>query len=540
MTASLPLLNEQLSAAIHNPRLMRAGAALAANDLPIAERLLKAHLTDHPWEVTAMRMLAEVAARLRRYSDAEILLERALELQPGFRAARLNYCSVLQRTEKIEAASREIAVLLADAPDDPAALVMAAAIHVRRGEFEQAVAKYEAILALGTPQPQIRLSLGHVLKTLGKQAGAVSAYRAAIAEAPQFGEAWWSLANLKTVRFSDGDIGQMRQALRDAMRIEDRIHLNFALGKALEDAARYEESFSFYNEGNHLRGSTVHFDGSQLTALVDRTLARLSKSDYLERADQGHQTNDPIFIVGLPRSGSTLVEQILASHSNVEGTAELPHIPAIVRQLVKGRTDEDARYIDVLLRLSPEERRALGQQYLSLSRVQRKTDKARFIDKLPNNFAHVGLIKLILPNATIIDARRHPIATCFSCYKQHFARGQDFTYNLDDLARYYIDYVRLMTYFDRIAPGAVHRVVHENLVKYPEREIRRLLDACDLEFEPNCLDFHRTERPIRTASSEQVRQPLRSDGIDQWRNYAPWLGTIIGQLNAAGLATGHP
>ena len=525
---AIPALDEQLAAAVRDPRLMRAGAALHTNDLPVAERLLKAHLTQQPFDVSAMRMLAEVAARLRRYDDAERLLARAIELQPGFRAARLNYASVLHRGEKIEAATQEIEGLLADDPDDPAALAIAAAIRVRRGDFDQAIDAYRRVLDRNHKQPRLWMSLGHVFKTVGRQVDAVAAYRQAIAHAPQLGEAWWSLANLKTLTFSPDDVDAMTRSLEGCERIEDRYHLRFALGKAHEDLGNYAQSFAHYLAGNNGRRALLDYDPVALSALVDRSISVLTADVFEARSGGGgDQAADPIFIVGLPRSGSTLIEQILASHPLVEGTAELPHIPAIVRQLVAERTDDDARYIDVLLRLSAEERTALGQQYLDRASVQRKTDRPRFIDKLPNNFAHIGLIKLILPNATIIDARRHMVATCFSCFKQHFARGQEFTYDLSDLARYYTDYARLLDHYDRVLPGAIHRVEHETLIDDPRGTIQALLAACGLDFHLACLQFHRTERPVRTASSEQVRKPLNRDGIDQWRHYRPWLNQLI-------------
>ena len=526
MTAAPPPLDVQLAAAIRDPRLMRAGAALHANDLPVAERLLKAHLHDHPFEVTAMRMLAEVAARLRRYADAERLLVRALELQPGFRAARLNLASVLQRTEKIDDAAREARALLAADPDDPAALAVAAAIHVRRGEFTDALTAYRRLLERFPDHPQWRLGMGHVLKTLGRQDEAVAAYRQAVELAPSFGEAWWSLANLKTVRFAAVDRETMERALAVAERVEDRLHLHFALGKALEDAQDHAPSFAHYRAGNRLRRAQLGDEIGDLGRVVDRSIERLTAAAFAARTGGGDPAADPIFVVGLPRSGSTLLEQILASHPMIEGTAELPHIPAIVRDLARDGGGDDPRYVDRLLELSAEQRTALGRQYLDRSAVQRKTDRPFFIDKLPNNFAHVGLIRLILPNARIIDARRDAMATCFSCYKQHFARGQEFTYDLGELGGYYADYLRLMAHYDRVLPGAVHRVEHERLLDDLDGEVRAMLIYCEVPFDPACLDFHKTERPVRTASSAQVRRPLTREAVDQWRHYATWLAPL--------------
>jgi len=522
-------LDRQLADAVRDPRLLKAGAALSANDLPLAERLLKAHLGERPMDVAAIRMLAEVAARLKRYTDSERLLARALELQPGFRAARLNYATVLQRGEKIEEATREVETLLREDPHDLQALAIGAAVWVRRGDFDRALLTYRTILDRSPEQTRLWLSYGHVLKTVGRSTEAISAYRQAANRLPTLGDAWWSLANLKTYRFSSEDMVAMRKALQDAGSVEDRFHLHFALGKSLEDASNPADAMANYLEGNRLRRTLDPYNPADIEKLVDHSIEKLDAKAFALRGG-GHQADDPIFIVGLPRSGSTLVEQILSSHPEVEGTAELPHIPALVRQLATARSDEDPRYLDVLLRLSADERSMLGQQYLDRSRLQRKLGRRHFIDKLPNNWAHVGLIHLILPNAVIIDARRDAMSTCFSCFKQHFARGQSFTYDLADLGRYYSAYVRSMAHVDRVLPGRVHRLVHERLLDDPEREVRALLAACRLDFNLACLAFHKTERPVRTASAEQVRRPLNRDSVDAWRPYEQWLGPLAEAL----------
>jgi hypothetical protein len=352
----------------------------------------------------------------------------------------------------------------------------------------------------------------------------ITAYRRALSLEPTLGEVWWSLANLKTFRFSDADVRAMRQALaREDLSDDDRMHFNFALGKALEDAAAYQDSFSHYAAGNALRRIQHGYDPEEMSSFVRRSKALLTREFFAERAGAGVQARDPIFIVGLPRAGSTLIEQILGSHPLVEGTMELPQLPNIARRLAGPKQQEEGTFLKRLATLTRDELQALGEEYLADTRIMRKTDAPFFIDKMPNNFLYVGLIHLILPNATVIDARRHPLGCCFSCFKQHFARGQWFSYGLEDLGRYYRDYVDLMAHIDEVLPGRVTRVFYETVVADTEAEVRRLLDACRLPFDSKCLRFHENDRAVRTASSEQVRKPIYRDGVDQWRHYQPWL-----------------
>ncbi len=366
------------------------------------------------------------------------------------------------------------------------------------------------------------------LKTAGHQDRAINAYRRSIELDPGFGEAYWSLANLKTFRFTAEEIVQMRHQLdRPELGATHRHHFEFALGKALEDEAQYAESFQHYLEGNTLRRKTVVFSPEENHARTGRAKSLFSREFFEQRAGSGSSAADPIFIVGLPRAGSTLIEQILSSHSAVEGTMELPEIIAITRSLRKQAEDpQSTTYHEVLATLGADELRELGDRYIERTRIHRKSDAPFFIDKMPNNFAHAGLIHLALPNAKIIDARRHPLACCFSGFKQHFARGQNFSYDLDDIGRYYRDYVELMAHMDEVLPGRVHRVIYENMVDDTEAEVRRLLDYCGLPFEEGCLRFFDNARPVRTASSEQVRQPIYREGIDHWRNYETWLDPL--------------
>jgi tetratricopeptide (TPR) repeat protein len=523
---------QQLRAATKDPKLIEAAKALCDNKLAIAERLLRDYLKAEPANIASLRMLAEVGARLGRYGDAELLLARALALAPGFAPARHNYAIVLHRQNKSEEAIAQIDILQETDPNNPAYRALKGAAYGQIGEYAAAIDSYEKVLKDHPRQPKGWMSYGHALKAVGRQAESIAAYRKSIALAPALGEAWWSLANLKTVRFDDTDEATMRAALaKDGLDGEDRYHLHFALGKALEDAGRYAESFEHYAAGNALRRKMVVYDADETADHMRRSRAVFTREFFAAREGQGDPAPDPIFVVGLPRAGSTLIEQILATHSQVEGTMELPDIIAIARRLSGRKARSQAsNYPEMLADLSPDDLKALGAEYLERTRVQRKLGKPFFIDKMPNNFAHAGLIHLILPNAKIVDARRHPMGCCFSAYKQHFARGQAFSYDLTELGRYYSDYVALMAHMDDVLPGRVHRVFYERMVADPEGEIRALLSICGLPFEAQCLEFHRNDRAVRTASSEQVRQPIFRDGVDQWQHFASWLDPLKAAL----------
>jgi predicted Zn-dependent protease len=516
-----------LKAATGDPRLIRAASALVANDIPVAEHLLRAHISAFPTDIAALRMLAEVAGRLRRYADSEVLLERCLELAPSFDAARHNYALVLQRQAKSAEALPHIEHLVAREPRNPNYRNLKAAILAHLGEYAGSISVYESVLKEFPNQPKIWMSYGHSLKTAGRQDDCIAAYRQAIAMDPKLGESYWSLANLKTFRFSDSDVAAMQAAVaRTDLNDEERLHFDFALGKALEDRGTYADSFRHYANGNALRRKATPYSAAEHSKFVHRSRALYTKEFFAQRSGQGAEAPDPIFILGLPRSGSTLLEQILASHSMVEGTMELPDLPRLVKSLMGRDPDAELHYPNQVGELALAELRALGERYLAETRVQRKTGAPFFIDKMPNNWEHVGLIHLILPNAKIIDARRHPLGCCLSAFKQNFARGQSFSYALEDLGSHYARYVELTAHFDAVLPGRVHRVHYEQMIADTEAEVRRLLDYCRLPFEPQCLKFYETERPVRTASSEQVRQPIFRDGLDQWRHYEPWLGPL--------------
>ena len=524
--------DRQIQCSVSDPELLKAAAAMVDGQLAVAEHTLRPYLKAHPTDVAALRMLAEVGARLGRQEDAEVLLARCLELAPSFAPARHNYATVLYRQNRAPEAIEQLDLLLAREPGHPNYRMLKAAALAHVGDYAGSIGHYEEVLAAFPQQPKAWMSYGHALKTVGRQAEGVEAYRRAIALDPGLGEAYWSLANLKTVRFDAADLEAMAaQLARDDLGPEDRFHMDYALGKALEDAGRYAEAFAHYQAGAALRREGLSYDADETSRQLSRSKALFTPAFFAARAGQGDPAADPIFIVGLPRSGSTLVEQILSSHSAVEGTMELPDIGAIAKRLGgRQRRSDPTAYPEALAELDGEQLAALGREYLERTRIQRRLGRPLFIDKMPNNFEHIGLIQLILPNARIIDARRHPLGCCFSGFKQHFARGQSFTYDLGDIGRYYADYVALMAHFDAALPGRVHRVIYERMVADPEAEVRRLLDYCGLPFEPACLTFYETERAVRTASSEQVRRPIFADAVDHWRNFEPWLNPLKAAL----------
>ncbi len=518
MTQAAPNFSRQK----RDPRLIEAAIALQDNRLHDAEPLLRAHLKDDPFDVAAIRMMAELAARIGRLKDSEALLRRAVDLSPGFHAARSNLATVLYKQNRPEEAVAELDALQAIDPDNAANTNLKAAALGRIGAYEEAILLYAKVLEQRSDIPKVWMSYGHLLKTVGRQADCIAAYRRALTIAPWLGEVWWSLANLKTVSFTDEDMMAMADALaQEGLAEEDRFHLHFALGKAFEDRDAFDTAFEHYARGNALRRDALGYDADETSAHVAKVKTLYAAAFFAARAGQGCPAPDPIFILGLPRAGSTLIEQILSSHSQIEGTMELPDIPAIAAQL-----GDIHQWPDAVRALSPDDLMAMGATYIERTRIQRKTDKPYFIDKLPNNWAHIGLIQLILPNAKIIDARRHPLGSCFSNFKQHFARGQAFAYGLDDIGRYYADYVDTMRHFDAVTPGRIHHVIYERMVADTENEVRALLGHLGVAFEDACLRFWENDRAVRTASSEQVRRPIFQDGTEQWKHFDQYLAPL--------------
>ena len=481
------------------PEVVKALSLSSDGDLAAAENMLTAYLrkTRH---VEGLRLLARVLLDRQKYPEARETIEALLQVEPANR----DYLS------------------------------LSASVYAGLGQHERAIAVYCQILAASPESVELHMSLGHSLQSVGRQKEAIEAYRTAVAARPGFGDAWWSLANLKTYRFSDDEIARMRTAeAAPSADPVDRYHLCFALGKAYEDRDEFAESWQSYERGNRLKRAENGFLPEVIESDARRQIELCTARFFSARAGRGAPDPDAIFIVGLPRSGSTLIEQILASHSRVEATHELYEVPRIVLEMRGRRPDTTgAQYPDVLSELSAEELRNLGESYINGTRSYR-TGKPFFIDKMPNNFRHIGLIHLMLPNAKIIDARREPMACCFSNLKQLFAGGQEFTYSIEDIARYYRSYLELMRHWDAVLPGRVLRLWYEDVVEDLDRNVRRVLEFCGLEFEPACLEFFKTKRSIHTPSSEQVRQPIFREALFQWRHYEPWLSPLKDTLGDA-------
>ena len=516
------------------PEVITATSLFSDGELTPAENIIRAYLLKHGNQVEAMRLLAKIGMARGVLDDAELLLESVLVLAPDYRAARHDYALALIERHKYQAARIELEKLLTLEPGNAQFRTLYAATCVGLGEHDKAIPLYRELLKETPRAPDLHLSVAHALKTVGRREEAIGAYRAAAAARPGFGDAYWSLANLKTYRFLDAEIAAMRAAEAAAETpIVDRYHLCFALGKAHEDRGEYAESWSCYERGNALKRSESRYRPEVIENNTRKQIEICSREFFAARTEWGAPDADPIFILGLPRAGSTLIDQILASHSRVEGTQELSDIQRFVLDLQGRDPDLDnPRYPGVLGAMKREDFRRLGEKYLADTRVYR-TDRPHFIDKMPNNFRHIGLIHLILPNARIIDARREPMACCFSNFKQLFANGQEFTYGIGDIARYYRTYLEVMGHWNQVLPGRILRVLHEDVVDDLEGSVRRILEFCGLEFEPACVEFHKTERNIRTASSEQVRRPIFREGLDQWRHFELWLAPLAEALGDA-------
>ncbi|MXO68948.1 tetratricopeptide repeat protein [Altererythrobacter marinus] len=490
-----------------------------------AEEICRHYLRRHPRDVEGMRLLAEIGKRLGILDDAEFLLESALAFAPDNVQVRLDYIDALRRRQRFARAREQAEALYRSDPGNVLFQSHLAIESMQTGDYDRAFELFDAVLAKVPGDPATLTSKGHALKTMGRQDDAIDAYRAAFAARPDHGDAYYALANLKTYRFTGGEIAAMHAALaRPGLAFMDRVHICFALGKAHEDRGEYADSFRFYEQGNTLKRRQMRYDADRMTAELRAQAEHCTPALFERHRGAGHDARDPIFILGLPRAGSTLLEQILASHSQVDGTLELPDILALAHRL-RGRQPGASRYPQVLHELTAEQLAQMGRDYIVNTRIHRQ-GAPFFIDKMPNNFRHIGLIHLILPNAKIIDARRAPMDCCFSGFRQLFAEGQEFTYGLREIGRYYADYVALMDHWDSVLPGKVLRVQHEDVLDDLEGQVRRMLDFLGLPFEPACLDFHKTRRAVRTASSEQVRRPINRAGQGTWVPFDPWLGEL--------------
>jgi len=514
--------------------VVRATSLFSDGDLAPAEEIVRAYLLRHGNHPEAMRLLAKIGIARDVLDDAELLLEAVVTLAPDHRAARYEYAQTLLQRHKYREARQQIGPLLDLEPENPDYRTQLATAAMGLGEQDEAIAIYRSLLVDMPQSPDVQLWLAHALKTVGQVPQAIDAYRAAAAARPSFGDAYWSLANLKLYRFGDEEIARMRaeEASPNTQPI-DRYHLCFALGKALEDRDEIAQSWHYYERGNALKRLESRYRPGVFETNTREQIKLCTRDFFLSRTGWGTARPDPIFVIGLPRSGSTLLEQILASHSQVEGTQELAEVQRIVLELQGRDPDLDnPRYPAVLADMTQEDFSGLGNRFLAETQIYR-SDKPFFIDKMPNNFRHVGLIHLMLPHARIIDARREPMSCCFGNLKQLFAQGQEFAYSVEDIARYYRTYLDLMQHWDEALPGRILRMHHEDVVVDLEGSVKRMLDFCGLAFEPACIDFHKTQRSVRTPSSEQVRRPIFRDGLDQWKKYEPWLEPLRNVLGDA-------
>ena len=504
------------------PVLLASLDMLHEGKLIKAEQLCRQFMQQNPQHIEGMRLLADIAIKHGVLEDAEFLLESAVAFDPGHQRARIDYVQVLSKRQRYQQASDEAKALLEASPENPQFQSLYAIQSMQLGDYQTALDLFDSILERIPHDPVTHVSKGHALKTGGKTAEAVSSYQAAIDAQPMHCDAWYSLANLKTYRFDDDQIRTMLELDKNPhLAGQDRVYLQFALGKAFEDKNAFDKSFFHYSKGNDIKRTQVQYRADGTSRECEEQIAACTPGTF--KHVSGHDAPDPIFIVGLPRAGSTLLEQILSSHSQIDGTLELPNVLSISGKLRRlGQRKGNNRYPEILNHLTPETLRELGEEYIRDTQIHR-LGAPFFIDKMPNNFRHIGLIRLMLPNAKIIDARRDPMACCFSGFKQLFAEGQLFSYSLDDIGRYYKDYVKLMAHWDEVIPGYVLRVQHEDVVANLETQVTRMLDFCGVPFEESCLEFHKTERNVRTPSSEQVRQPIFSTALEQWKNYEPWL-----------------
>lgn len=525
-------LAEYLRGLASDRLLKAAGRALACSSLHEAEFLLRESIRENGENPLTLEMLAECLIRQQKDRESRRTLERCLAMMPGAREPRFHLAALRYRAGETASARTEIEALLAEMPYDPACLALSVAILSSTADVLDSLPVYERLLASYPHESRLWMSYAHILKASGRQVDSVEAYREAIRLCPSNAESWWSLANLKTVRLGRPDVKAMEEQLQQpGLGDEERLHFHFALGKALEDIGEFSASFHHYAAGNALRLAEGDYSAEAVTTHVKTTRKLLTREFFRMRAGWGCLDPAPIFIVGLPRAGSTLVEQILASHPMVEGTMELINVTLLARDIAElSSTSNDKDYVPHLADLDRKEFESLGMRFLEDTRVHRAKQCVHFIDKMPNNFGHVGLIHLMLPNSRIIDARRHPLGCCFSNFKQLYSVGQQFSYGLQEVGRYYRDYVDLMSHYDEVLPGRVHRVFYEQMVADTESEVRRLLDYCQLPFDERCLRFFENDRTVRTASSEQVRRPIYRDGVDHWTNFEPWLGPLKEEL----------
>ncbi len=519
------------------PPLVIVMDLIARGRLGKAEQLCKRFMLKNPQHVDGMRLLAEIATKMGALNEADVLLSAAERLSPDNSAVTADYIQLLRRRHRFDDAISRARNLVERDPDNLKFQSLAAIEHMQVGDYDAALAGFHEVLKRVPNDPVTLTSTGHVLKTCGKTQEAIERYRAAIASQTTYGEAWYSLSNLKTYTFSEADIATMRSCVESSQLDHgSRVFFHFALGKSFEDQGDFATSFDHYRLGNAAKRRQSNYDAARITEELQQQRAVCSAALFEEFRGAGNTAPDPIFIVGLPRAGSTLLEQILASHSLVDGTLELPNVLSLAQDL--RRRSDATPYPDILKTLSFKDYRAFGDAFMTETAIHRQ-GAPYFIDKMPNNFRHIGLIKLMLPNAKIIDARRNPMACCFSGYKQLFAEGQEFSYELTDIGHYYRDYVELMKHWNSVLPGQILQINNEDVIADLEGQVRRLLDFCGLPFEAQCLRYWETDRAVKTPSSEQVRRPVTDVGQHQWKNFAPWLAPLEQALGPDLAAQSH-
>ncbi len=519
--------------------LVSVSSLLHDEKIFMAEQLCRQYLKKHAHHPEAMRLLADIGTRMQILDDAEFLLEKCVEFYPDFHHARSDYIQVLHRRQKFEKALEQAKILSAVDSSNPTFELSLASSYQAVGDFDQALSMYDAILLKDQSNHSVHSARGHALKTIGRTNEAINSYQQAYKVSPSYGDAYWSLANLKTYKFSTIEIDSMRrqQSLSSTSQ-EDKIHLCFALGKAFEDLNQYQQSFEFYDRGNQLKRESSKYSSESLLADFAQQKVVFTAEFFAQRTGFGDNSSAPIFIIGLPRSGSTLLEQILASHSQVDGTMELANVIGLANRLGGRATiDDKKQYPNILTKVTNEHCQKFGKDFIQDTQVHRQKG-VYFIDKMPNNFRHIALIHLMLPNAKIIDARREPMACCFSGFKQLFAEGQEFTYGLEQIGTYYQAYIDLMNHWDAVLPGRILTVQHEDVVADLDGQVRRILEYCGLPFEQACIDFHKTERAVRTPSSEQVRQPIYKTSMQQWQHFAEYLDPLVEGLGGGDTSRG--
>lgn len=511
----------------HREDLVRGLQLQRMGNIREAEKRYRDVLTKDPKNVDALRLLAGVAMRAKQWSDAQVLLERALEIAPDFFQCWMDLGLAHQEQDRTDDALAAFEHAIRLEPNRPNPYAAVGTTNGMAGRHDAAIEAFDKALDLDEGHATALAGLGHVLKTIGRVEDGIAAYRKCVQHNSWNGEAWWSLANLKTFRFQPEDVTAMEAEIADErLADEQRANFQFALGKAYEDAGDYERAFECYESGNENRRQRETYDPVQTADSHDQFISTFDSELFARHAGSGNPSNAPIFIIGLPRSGSTLIEQILASHPLVEGTHELPDLGRVARASAANRADQK-KYPAVVAELDAAALSAFGDDYLQRTERHRELGRPRFTDKMPNNFAHVGFLQLILPNAKIIDARRHPLDSCLGSFRQLFARGQPFTYDLFELGEFYLEYDRLMRHWHDVLPGKVLHVQYEHVVDDLESQVRRLLEHCELPWDDACLKFYESDRAVKTASSEQVRTPIYSSSVQRWRNYERQLQPII-------------